>query len=66
MLSGQVSDFEVFSLLIQHRRLVSGFCASGQRFAATSFGFDLTVNTLAFWLIVPPDGSIEDLHLKLQ
>jgi hypothetical protein len=32
-LSVQVSDFEDIGLLIQLRRLIYGFCSSGQRFA---------------------------------
>ena len=51
---------------VRDSRLLSGFCSSGQRFAATSFGFGLTTDTLAFWLIVPPDGPIEDFHLQVQ
>jgi len=64
--SGQVSDFEYLGLLIRDFRLISDFCSSGQRFAAASFRFGLTTDTLALWLIVPPDGPIEDFHLQVQ
>ena len=64
MPSVQVLDVRDNDLLIRYSRLVCGSYSSGQCFA---FSFLPTVphgSAVAVQLIVPPVGSIEDVHLQ--
>ena len=61
-----VSGFENRGLHIRRGRATCDSCSSGQDFACGSFGFHLTVDTLAVRLPLPPVGCVEDLHLKVS
>src|SRR3990170_3172800 len=66
MPSVQVLDFEVICLLIRHGSLLCGSCSSGQRFAFGSLKTSPHEKALSVQLTVPPVGSVEDLHLRVD
>ena len=61
-LSVQVSDFEDNCLLIQCNRLYALPVRRASALPAASFGFHLTMDTLAVRLTLPPVGRVKDFE----
>ena len=61
-LSVQVLDFEDISLLIQRGRLYALPVRRASVLPATSFGFHLTMDTLAVQLTLPLVGCVKDFE----
>ena len=66
MLSVQILDFKDSCLLIQHDRLYAISVRQASVLPAASFRFNLTVDTLAVQLTVPPVGPVRDFHPQVS
>src|ERR1039457_5010566 len=55
-------DFAMQSLLVQPKRLTSGFCSSTRTFVPRFFRTRLLATPLCFTNPSPPSGWVEDFH----